>query len=63
MQWKGFYKKRLHGRGTIDGVFILRRLQELYHAKGKELYVCFVNIEKAYDRVLKKVLEWAMRKK
>ena len=25
--------------GTIDAVFILRRLQEEYHAKGKKLYV------------------------
>ena len=26
-------------RGTMDAVFILRRLQEDYHAKGKQLYV------------------------
>ena len=26
-------------RGTIDAVFILRRLQEEYYAKGKKLYV------------------------
>ena len=25
--------------------------------------MCFVDIEKAFDRVLRKVLEWAMRKK
>ena len=24
----------MHERGTIDAVFILRRLQEEYHAKG-----------------------------
>ena len=26
-------------RGTIDAVFILRRMQEEYHAKGKKLCV------------------------
>ena len=26
-------------RGTIDAVFMLRRLQEVYHAKVKTLYV------------------------
>ena len=26
-------------RGTIDAVFILRRMQEEYHAKGKN-YIC-----------------------
>ena len=50
-------------RGTIDAVFILRRIQEEHHAKGKKLYMCFVDLEKAFDRVSRKVLEWAMRKK
>ena len=50
-------------RGTIDTVFILRRMQEEYHANGEKLYMCFVELEKALDRVLMKVLELAMRKK
>ena len=50
-------------RGTINAVFILRRLQEEYHAKEKKLYMCFVGLEKAFDRVQRKMLEWAMRKK
>ena len=28
-------------RGTIDAVFILRRLQEEYHAKGKKVVYVF----------------------
>lgn len=51
------------GKGTIDAVFILRRLQEEYRAKGKKLYMCFVDLEKAFDRVPRKVMEWAMRKR
>ena len=43
-------------RGTIDAVFILRRLQEEYHAKGKKLYMCFVDLEKVFDRIPRKVL-------
>ena len=50
-------------RRTIDDVFILRRMQEEYHAKGKKLFVCFVDLENAFARVPRKVLEWAMRKK
>ena len=46
-----------------DAVFILRTLQEEYHAKGKKLYMCFVDLEKALDRVPRKVLEWVLRNK
>ena len=51
------------GKGTIDAVFILRRLQEEYLDKEKKLYMCFVDLEKAFDRVPRRVLEWAMRKR
>ena len=51
------------GGGTHVTVFILRKLQEEYHAKGKKLCVCFVVLENAFDRVPRKVFEWAMRKK
>ena len=49
-------------RGTIDAAFILRRIQEEYHANSKKLYMCFVDLEETFDRVPRKVLEWAMRK-
>ena len=68
--------KRLHGMvtvvemkfgfmpksGTIDAVFILRMMQEEYHANGKKLYMSFVDLEKAFDRVPRKLFRWAMRK-
>ena len=41
-------------RGTIDAIFILRMMQE-YHAKGKKLYMRFVDLEEAFDRVPRKV--------
>ena len=47
-------------RGTVDAVYILRRLQEEHHANWRKLYVCFVDIEKVFDRVPRKVLEWAL---
>ena len=51
------------GKGTIDAEFILRRLQEEYLDKEKKLYMCFFDLEKAFDRVPRRVLEWAMRKR
>ena len=53
----------MSGKGTIDAVLILRRLQEEYLDKEMKLYMCFVDLEKAFDRVSRKVLEWAMRKR
>ena len=50
-------------RGAIDAVFILRRMQEEYHARGKKLYMCSMDLEKAFDIVPRNVLEWGMRKK
>ena len=51
------------GKGTIDAVFILRRIQEEYLANQNKLYVCFVDLEKAFDRVPRKVVQLAMKKK
>ena len=51
------------GKCTIDAVFFLWRIQQEYLSKQKKLYMCFVDLEKAFDRVPRKVVEWAMRKK
>ena len=49
-------------RKLIDAVFILRRMQEEYHAKEKRC-MCLMGLEKAFGRVPRKVLEWARRMK
>ena len=35
------------GRGTIDALFILRRIQEENFTKQRKLYMCFVDPEKS----------------
>ena len=47
----------------MDAVFIVRRMQEECQKKYKNLYMCFVDMEKAFDRVPRKVVDWALRKK
>ena len=49
-------------RATIDTVSIIGRTLEENHAKGKKLYMCFVDLKKASDIVLRKVLERVMWK-
>ena len=51
------------GKGTTDALFLVRRLQEEHQAKEKRMYMCFVDLEKAFGRVTKRIMKWAMRKK
>ena len=51
------------GKGTVDALFLVRRLQEEYMQKDRKLYLCFVDLEKAFDRVPRKVVEWSLRVK
>ena len=39
------------GRGTTGAIFVVRQLQEKYLAANKRLYMAFVDLEKAFDRV------------
>ena len=36
------------GKGTVDTIFIVR-MQEEYQKKDKKLYMCSVDMEKAFD--------------
>ena len=49
------------GHGTTDAIFIIRQLQEKYITANKPLYFAFVDLEKAFDRVPRRVLWWALR--
>ena len=51
------------GKGTTGALFILRRIQDEFRGRQKKLYMCFLDLEKAFDRVSRKVMEWALRKK
>jgi len=54
----GFMK----GKGTTDAIFMARQMQENFRVNGKKLYFGFVDLEKAFDRVPREVISWAMRK-
>ena len=50
-------------RGTTDAIFILRQVRKKYIEKNRNLYLTFLDLEKAFDRVPRKVLWWALRKR
>ena len=47
---------------TTDAIFVIHQLQEKYLATGKWIYMAFLDLEKAFDLVPRKVIWWAMRK-
>jgi len=54
----GFMK----GKRTTDAIFMARQMQENFRVKDKKLYFGFVDLEKAFDTVPRKVISWTMRK-
>ena len=44
------------GRGTTDAIFFIRQLQEEYFTVSKHIYMAFVDLENAFDRVSQKVI-------
>ena len=51
------------GRRTTDAIFILRQMLEKYEMARRKLYVVFVDLEKAFGRILREVNWSAARKK
>ena len=41
----------------MDAIFIARKMQEKYQKKDKKLYMCFVDMEKAFDRVPRNMMQ------
>ena len=48
-------------RHATDAIFIVRQLQEKYIAAKKLLYIAFVDLERAFDHVPRKVIWWVLR--
>ena len=49
-------------KGTTDVMFALRMLMEKYRKGQREQHCVFMDLEKAYDRVLQEELWYCMRK-
>ena len=47
----------------MEAIHILRKLIERFRVAKKDLYMVFINLEKAYDRVSRDVLWWVLKKK
>ena len=50
------------GRSTTGAIFVIRQLQEKYLEKKQKLYHIFVDLEKAFDKVPRPAIRWALRR-
>ena len=49
------------GRSTMEAIFLIRQLMKRYREQ-KDLHMIFIDLEKAYDKVTRNVIWWALEK-
>jgi hypothetical protein len=52
----------MSGRSTMEAIFLLRQLMERCREQMKDLHMIFIDLEKAYDKVTRNVMWWALQK-
>jgi hypothetical protein len=50
------------GRSTMESIFLIRQLVERYREQKKDLHMVFIDLERAYDKVHRNVMWWALQK-
>jgi hypothetical protein len=50
------------GKSTMEAIFLIRKLMERCREKKKDLHIVFIDLKKAYDKVPRNVMWWALQK-
>jgi hypothetical protein len=46
----------------METIFLIRQLMEKYREQRKDLHMTFIDLEKAYDKVTRNIIWWALQK-
>jgi hypothetical protein len=50
------------GRSTMEVIFLIRQLIERYRDQKKDMHMVFIDLEKAYNKVTRNIMWWALQK-
>ena len=49
-------------RSTMEVIFLIRQVMERYREKKNDLHMVFIDLKKAYDKIPRNVMWWALDK-